>query len=92
MNNTSEYVIDDNCVSCVKVVTEADNSASCVASVCAGLNATEYNMLSGPYPKLKFFCTKCQPEISMTLRFFNDVHEKQNKFETKIVYQIHNLT
>ena len=31
MNNTSEYVIEkyDNCVSCGKVVTEADNCAEC---------------------------------------------------------------
>ena len=84
-------VTDDNCVSCGKVVTEADNGAKCQwcsrweHSVCAGLNATDYSMLSGSSPKILFFCTKCQPKFNMTLRFVNDVREKQNKFETSVV-------
>ena len=86
MNNTSEYVTDkdDNCVSCGKVVTEANNGAECSRwehSICAGLNTTEYNILSGSSPKIMFFCTKCQPKINMTLRFFNYVREKQNKLD-----------
>ena len=62
MNNTSEYVIDnnDNCVWWGKVVTEADNGAACQwgsrweLNVCAELNATEYSMLSGSSPKISF--------------------------------------
>ena len=98
MNNTSEYVTDkdDNCVSCGKVVTEADNGAECSrwehsVSACAGLNATEYNMISGSSPKIMFFCTKCQLKVNMTLRFFNDVREKQRKFETRLKLVEHKL-
>ena len=66
MNNTSEYVIDtnNNCVSCGTIVTEADNGAACQwcsrweHSVCTGLNATDYNMLSGSFPKITFFLHK----------------------------------
>ena len=37
------------------------------------------------------FCTKCQPKVNITLRFFNDVREKQNKFETRLKLVEHKL-
>ena len=76
------------CISCNKIVKEGsiqcENCFKWEHRECVGVSAGEFNVLTGCSPNIMFFCSSCQPKVTMALKFFHDVQDKQNSLETRI--------
>lgn len=51
---------------------------------CAGISKNTYKMLGNSGPNVMFFCTICQPKLTLTLKFINDIEDKQKAIEDKL--------
>ena len=77
-----------NCVSCNKPANK--DSIECEFChewehyQCAGLSKAAYKALGNSTPNLMFFCTVCQPKLTLTLRFINEIEDKQKAIEDKL--------
>ena len=81
----------ESCVSCKKKI--SDNSSSLLCEFCcewehrscSGVSSEAYNVLSDdPCPNIMFFCSLCRPKVTLALKFFNEIQEKQNELETRL--------
>lgn len=51
---------------------------------CAGITKSTYKALGNSAPNVMFFCSVCQPKLSLTLKFINEIKDKQRTIELKL--------
>jgi len=51
---------------------------------CAGITKNTYKVLGNSAPNVMFFCLVCQPKLSLTLKFINEIKDKQRTIELKL--------
>ena len=51
---------------------------------CAGISKNAYKMLGNSGPNVMFFCTVCHPQLTLTLKFINQIEDKQKAMENKL--------
>jgi len=79
---------DTLCITCDKLIN--DNGLLCEFcfrwehNLCAGISNEAYSVLGDSSPNLMFFCTSCRSTVTVALKFFNDMKDKQNALEAKI--------
>ena len=52
--------------------------------MCAGISEDEYEIIGDPSPNIMFFCSICRPKVSMALKFFNEIEQKQKSLDNKV--------
>ena len=76
------------CVTCNKQAEEDSIECECcfkwVHRECAGISKDEYKVLSDSSSNIMFFCGICQPKVTIALKFFNDIQEKQKSLDEKV--------
>lgn len=53
-------------------------------SECSGLSSEDLQVLSKLPSSVMFFCTVCQPKVSLAFKFFNDIQENHKALDTKL--------
>ena len=49
------------------------------------MSSEAYNVLSDdPCPNIMFFCSLCRPKVTLALKFFNEIQEKQTELESRL--------
>ena len=51
---------------------------------CAEITKNAYKVLGNSTPNIMFFCTVCQPRLVLTLRFINEIEDRQKTIEAKL--------
>ena len=69
------------CVSCNKSVDEQSILCDCCQNwehrQCAGISKEEFDVLTKSSASIMFFCKPCQPKVSLSLKFFNDIQDSR---------------
>ena len=78
------------CHLCNENVNEDDQAVECnwcknwEHAKCAGLLDGGYNMVGKGPKNLMWFCSDCQPQVGITLRFFNQVRVQHDQMDKRI--------
>ena len=76
------------CISCNKNAEVDSIQCECcfgwVHPKCTGITDEEYNILGGCSPSIMFFCKLCRPKVSLSLKFFNEIQEKQSELDERL--------
>ena len=76
------------CISCNKIADEGIiQCESCFKwehRECAGVSAEEFDVITDCSPNIMFFCSSCRPKVTMALKFFKEVQEKQDSLDKRI--------
>jgi len=76
------------CISCSKNAEDGSIQCECcfgwVHPRCAGITDEEYDILGGCSPNIMFFCKLCRPKVSLSLKFFNEIQDKQSELNKRL--------
>ena len=77
-----------SCVKCNEVAEEDSIECECCFKwehrECAGISQDEYKILGDASPNIMFFCSVCRPNVTLALKFFNEIQEKQKLLDDKV--------
>ena len=84
-DNNPEVIL---CVSCNEQIDEWSILCNCCQNwehhQCAGISKDEFGVLTKSSANIMFFCKSCQPKVSLSLKFFNDIQEQQSVINSRI--------
>ena len=77
-----------SCVKCKEVAEEDSIECECCFKwehrECAGISEDEYKILGDASTNIMFFCSVCRPNVTLALKFFNEIQEKQKLLDDKV--------
>ena len=77
-----------SCIVCSKNAEDGSIQCECcfewVHPKCAGITDEEYGILGGCSPNIMFFCKLCRPQVSLSLKFFNEIKDKQTELDERL--------
>jgi len=77
-----------SCISCYKSAEEGNIQCECcsgwVHPKCADITDEEFTILGGFSPNIMFFCKSRRPQVSLSLKFLNEIQDKQTELDDRL--------